>query len=216
MSTSTLQVAEDLSALAVEQQVLGKEIGKLKKMINLGFEGKLIGADKVTKAYGSNDNEQIQKFYELVAGFIKTAVYLGNKEKLADYLAINHSITLDCTSKPIYQGKPKKKQKFNDLYNEYFMEPAPKGALDAMTKILNSLSANYKELIDENVKLKEEFEAVVDTVSDTPRTLKTLTRMLTRAKVKDIEVAEVADELEAKSQEDEIAINLIRGAEEDE
>lgn len=209
MSTSTLKVAEDLSALAAEQQVLAKEIGKLKKMIGLGFEGKLIGADKVTKSYGSNDNEQIQKFYELVAGFIKTAVYLGNKDKLVDYLSINHSITLDCTSTPIYQIKPKKKAKFNDLYNEYFMEPAPKSALEGMTKILNSLSANYKELIDENVKIKEEFEAVVETVSDTPRTLKTLTRMLTRAKTKDCEVSEIVDEMEGKLAEEQIAVNLL-------
>lgn len=212
----TLQAAEDLAALKFEQSNLAKEIGKLKKMISTGFEGKLIGADKVAKVYGSNDNDQLTKFYEFLGGCIKTSYMMGNGDKLQSYLKTNHGIDIEANPRPMYETKAKKKQKFDDLYNEYFMEPAPKSATTAMTKILGSMSANYKELIDENVKLKEELEAMIDSISDTPLTLKTLIRMLSKAKSKDMEVADVASEMEAKLSEEQIAVNLVQGADEDE
>lgn len=206
--TKTLEVAESISDMYVENAVLGKEISKLKKMIGLGFEGKTIGSDKVAKILGSEDSESIAKLYDTIGGLIKSVKTEGSLDKLITYLNINHSITLDCTATPSYNRLPKKKSKYNDLFNEYFLE-SPTNPETDMKRIMNSLSANYKEAKVEDLKVKEEIEAQLENITDTEETLKTLTKMLTRSKLKDIEVSDVVSELESKMAEQEIAINLL-------
>ena len=142
--SKTLTAAETLSDMEVEHHVLTGEIGKLKKMLLTGFEGKQIGFDKAARVLGSGETEEIAKLYDLLGGLIKAVKYLGSEEKLQNYLKINHSITYECNATPTFNKNNKKFLKFKDAYNSYFLDP-PTTPTEATSKILSSISANAKE-----------------------------------------------------------------------
>lgn len=205
-----LEAAETLSDLNEERKVIQKEVSKLNKMIKTGFEGKQSGLDKVAKVYSSELNEDVDKFYTSIGNSIKGIALSGNFEKFKEFMNVHFSINLlDFEPKLTYTKKDKKKSKFQDLYEEYFLDPAPNKANDAMKKILSSMSANYKEVKKESDKIKEEFEQFNTTVGCPKRTLQTLTQIMSKAKSKDIEVSEVTCDIETKISEEQMALDLL-------
>jgi len=205
-----VEAAETLSDLNQEKQELQKEVGRLKKMIKTGFEGKFDGLDKTAKVFSSDLNADLEKFYNQLANSIKAIQVLGNFEKFKSFIQLNHSIDIvDFETKVSYIKKDKKKQKFLDLYNAYFLEDAPAKASEAMTKILTSMQNNYKEVKKETDKIKEEFEQINTTAGCPKRTLQTLCTILSKAKAKDIEVSDVTSEIETKMSEEQMALDLL-------
>jgi len=206
----TLEAAETLSDMEVENSEISKEINNLKKMLYNGFEGKPVGFDRVAKTYASNDNKEITKLYDLIGGLIKGVKFTGNEDQLKQYLQLNHSIDLKCNATPVFTKSKKKFEKFKDEYDAYFLEE-PKTAETAVEKILTSISVNSKELKQKTDEIKEEFIAVAETLSDSETTLKTVTRLLTKAKTKDMKVADVVAEVESKLSEQEVALDILNG-----
>lgn len=205
-----VEAAETLSDLQQEKKVIQKEVSKLSKMIKTGFEGKQAGLDKVAKVYSSELNEDVDKFYTSIGNSIKGIALAGNFEKFKDFLSLNFGISLvDYEPKLSYTKKDKKKQKFQDLYEEYFLDPAPNKADEAMKKIMVSMSANFKEIKKESDKIKEEFEQVNTSVGCPKRTLQTLTSIISKAKSKDVDVKEVTSDIETKISEEQMALDLL-------
>lgn len=205
-----VEAAETLSDLQQEKKVIQKEVSKLSKMIKTGFEGKQAGLDKVAKVYSSELNEDVDKFYTSIGNSIKGIALAGNFEKFKDFLSLNFGISLvDYEPKLSYTKKDKKKQKFQDLYEEYFLDPAPNKADEAMKKIMVSMSANFKEIKKESDKIKEEFEQVNTSVGCPKRTLQTLTSIISKAKSKDVDVKEVTSDIEIKISEEQMALDLL-------
>jgi len=205
-----IEAAETLTDLQQEKKVIQREIGKLNKMIKTGFEGKQSGLDKVAKVYSSNLNEDIERFYTNIGNSVKAIALTGNFEKFSEYIKIHFGITFnEYEPKISYIKKDKKKQKFLDLYEEYFLDPAPNKADEAIKKILSSMSVNFNEVKKESDKIKEEFEQVNTTAGCPKRTLQTLCNILSKAKSKDIEISDVTSEFETKISEEQMAIDLL-------
>lgn len=210
---TTLEAAETLSDLAVNNNDLKKEVSRLKKLITLGFEGENKGLEKVAKTLCSEDTEQIKKLYDNLGSVIK-AIYLeGSFDQFASYLKINHSVYLDeCTFAPQYIETPKKHQKYTSEFEQYFLEQ-PVNPEEDMKRIQSSLVANFKEIKIEADKYKEEFETQADGIPDTPEILKTITKILSQSKIKVQDLDDVVAKVEEALHSQEVALNLLSNKE---
>jgi hypothetical protein len=182
---------------------LRKELSGLVKMLKIGFESRTSGMEKIPKVYASNDADKIKKFYDSFGTQIQALKISGNFDLFADYLKITYGITIEFSSDNApninYVKKPKKFQKFSDLYSQYFLDETPTSARVAVEKILLSLDKLTKEYNNENDLVKETLKDIIEGQSEhSPMTVKTLDKILTTARIKSLSIEDVANEADEK------------------
>jgi len=205
---------EELIELKADNQDLKKELSSLLKMLKVGFESTTKGMEKIPKLYATNDTEKIMAFYNSFGNQINAMKLSGNFEKFAEFLRITYGINISFTSETApnihYIKKPKKLQKFQDLFNRYFLEEAPRSAAEAVTKILNSLDKLTKENISENDTIKETLKGIIEAQNEhSPATVKTMDKILTSARIKSLSVEDVANDAEEKLNLQQQGIDLV-------
>lgn len=191
---------QDVIEKKAENHELKQELSSLLKMLKTGFEGKNLGADKVSKVFASNDNATIKKFYDTFGNQLNALQVTGNFDKFAEYLSIQFGIKIEFTdSAPHIQyiKKGKKLTKFQDLYTQYFLEDPPREAKEAVKKILGSVDALTKEYNKENDEVKEQIKEIIHSQSEhSPTTVKVVDKILTSARIKALDPEDIADNVE--------------------
>lgn len=206
---------EEIVDQKVNNHELKKEISSLQKMLKIGFEKKNAGMDKVAKIYASNDVGKISNFYESIGHQINAMKLSNNFDKFSEFLNINFgiSITFDSPDSPVvrYKKEGKKFQQFSDLYSQYFLEDAPKVPSVAITKILSSLDNLLKEYNNENDEIKEQIKSLIeDNDEHSPTVLKTIDKILTSSRIKEVDVDEIVNNEESVLSEKQQGIDIIR------
>lgn len=201
-----IKTAQELVDRKLETEDVKSEIARLKKMLKSGFSTNTDGMEKVCKVFASNDEKKIAKFYWEVANYLRAIELLGNMKRFREY-AIETGINITSAPNLNYRQKGKKKAKFLDLYNEYFLEEAPQKGEEAGLKILRALEANHRTVISQEEQIKEEAENM--SYSCSKRTFSTITQVLTSSKKKDIPIEDVISEVEVKLQEEQQAIDML-------
>lgn len=206
---------EELADREVENNRLKDEIKELKKMLNIGFDTKLNDYDRASKLFSIADEKRIKKFYDSFSNQIKSMAISKDFEKFAEYLKINHgiSITVNDDFPRINYNKSKKKlDKFYDIYSTYFIDDVPKNPKDALDRISKSLYNIYKEYKKEEEPLKEDLKSIIESDNEhSPLIIKTLNKIIKQAKVKEEKLEDVASGVEDKLTEQLKAITIIEG-----
>lgn len=205
-----VQTAEDLVDKRMEIEDIKGEQARLKKMLKVGFDTKTDGMDKAAKALASNDPKKLAKFYTELANGIRALALTDNLEKFQLFCQGLH-ITVGASKELHYLKKGKKKEKFQDLYNEYFLDATPSDATVAGNKILTALQALYKAIGEQEEALKEEAEGL--TYSCSKRTFSTMARVLQSSRKKDVPLEDVISEVEVKLQEEQQAVDILGNSE---
>lgn len=204
----------------VENHELKQELSKLIKMLKTGFEKKTVGMEKIPKLFASNDEKKIAKFYDTLANQINALKISGSFDLFQNYLNINYGIKVDFahdnSPNNRYVTKEKKRNKFKDLYTEYFVEDLPKDANLAVKKIMSSIDALTKENVAMNDNIKEALKSVIEQENQhDASTIKTLDKILTNARIKQVNVSEIASEVGDKLNLQLQAIDIAMGAEDE-
>lgn len=197
-----------------DNQDLKIELSGLVKMLKIGFQTKTAGMEKIPKIYSSNDAEKIKKFYDSFGTQIQALKITGNFDLFADYLKITYGINIEFTSETSpniqYIKKPKKLQKFSDLYTHYFLSDTPREAKEAVEKILLSLDKLTKEFNNENDLVKETLKDIIEGQTEhSPATVKTVDKILTQARIKSLKVEDVASDVEDKLNLQQQGIDIV-------
>lgn len=205
---------QDVIEKKANNDELRQELSSLVKMLKLGFLSKPVGMEKVSKVYASNDAKKIKQFYDTFGSQINAMKLAGSFDLFATYMSVEYGITVafesDEAPNIFYAKKGKKLQKFQDLYNEYFIEPAPRSPQEAATKILKALEALTKDFVAANEAIKEELKGIIESQSDlTPDTVKAVDRILTKSRIKAIVAEELAAELDHKISQQQKAVDII-------
>lgn len=207
---------DELINIKEENHELKQELSNLVKMLKSGFEKKTIGMEKIPKLFASNDEKKIAKFYDTLANNINALKISGSFELFQNYININYGIKIDFAhdNSPSnhYVTKPKKLNKFKDLYSTYFLEDIPKDANVAIKKIMSSLDSLTKENVTMNDNIKEILNSIIEQENNhTPSTIKTLDKILTSARIKNMKASEVASDIEDKLNLQLQAVDIIKG-----
>jgi hypothetical protein len=190
-----VKIAEDLVDRREEIEDIKGETKKLSKMLKTGFELKTDGMEKAMKALASGDPKKLAKFYAEIANVLKVLALTDNVEKLNDFL-IPYGVDVKATKSMNYLKKGKKKEKFQDLYNEYFLNATPPVAADAALAIIKAGITLNAQINNLEEHLKEESEELG--YSCAKRTFKTMTSIISSSRKKDVPIEEVAAEVEVK------------------
>lgn len=214
MNEQLIKELEDLIDKKVDNQDVKVELSNLSKMLKTGFENKTVGMEKVPKIFATNDNDKITKFYDTFGNQINALKLSGNFDLFNQYLEIHFGIKITYASDDApsmqYKTKGKKFQKFSDLYTRYYLEDVPRNPVDAAKKILNSLDALTKENINITTEVKEELKHIIEKqVQHAPMTVKTVEKILTNARFKDMTVEDVAADVDAKLTLQQEAVNMV-------
>jgi hypothetical protein len=208
---------KDLQEL-IEQKAnnhdLKMELSSLLKMLKTGFETSTKGMERVPKIYASNDNEKIMSYYNAFGNQINAMKISGNFEKFTEHMRVTFGINIEYTSEASpyisYVRKDKKLQKFKDLYSRYFLQDAPRTAVEAIEKILLSLDKLTKEDNAECDIIKESLREIIEGQSEhSPSTVKTMDKILTSARLKSLSVEDVANDAEEKLTLQQQGIDLV-------
>lgn len=204
---------EELVEQEVENETLKTELGEIKKMLKIGFEGNFAGYERIPILYSTADEKKIKKTYDNIANQIKAIAMSGNFEKFGDYVSINHGINIDVPQDfptPSFNKSDKKKNKFYDLYSTYYLEDVPKDAKIVLDKLTQSLYNINKEFKTQEEPIREDFKNIMENDPEySSIVLKTLSKIIKASKKKAETLEDSASSVEQKLSEQMKAVELI-------
>lgn len=209
-----IKKVEEIVDREVENDLLKSELATVKKMLKVGFEGNYGGYDRIPMMFSNADEKKIKKLYDNIANQIKAIAMCGSIDKFNDYISINHSINIDIEKefpKPSFTKNEKNKNKFYDLYSTYYIEDVPKDPKQVLDKLTQSLYNINKEFKKEEEPIKEDLKILIESEEFSPAIIKTLNKIIKKAKVKEEKFEDVAGEVETKLNEQLKAVELIEG-----
>lgn len=212
MNQKIVNEFDDVLDRKVEVHEIKQEVGKLAKMLKMGFEAKPVGMERVSKVYASNDEKKISKFYDQMASWINAIKLTGSFDQFQTYMKITHGVDIEVSDSTslVYNTNIKKLGKFRDLYSEYFMEEPTDLPSEAVSKILASIENLTKEATGITEEVKELLENIVQgQVDHSPETLKTVERILTKARIKELQLDEATGDIEFKITAQQQALDLL-------